>query len=118
MKKKTKNILMIVSSLSRLPPRGIRVNPLHILLPRILQEAILPQLSLGKKTLRQTWRLNSLVRLLLSGDVWLVVLSFLVLVAKKGENDSHLSSTFNLCNEHLVCNNFIRLTIVMHAVMA
>jgi hypothetical protein len=25
---------------------------------------------------------------------------------------------FNFCNEHLVCNNFIRLTIVMHAVMA
>jgi hypothetical protein len=26
---------------------------------------------------------------------------FLVLVAKKGEKDSHLSSTFNLCNEQL-----------------
>jgi hypothetical protein len=51
------------------PPRGIRVNPLHILLPRILQEAILPQLSLGKKTLWQTWQLNSLIHItLLSGD--------------------------------------------------
>jgi hypothetical protein len=104
---KKKNILMIVSSLSRLPPRGIRVNPLHILLPRILQEAILPQLSLGKKTLRRTWQLNSLIHIiLLSGDLWLVVLSFLVLVAKKGEKDYHLGSTFNLCNEHLVCNNY------------
>jgi hypothetical protein len=79
-----KNSLMIVSSLPRLPTRGIRVNPLLILRPRILQEAILPQLSLGKNTLQLTWRISSLVRLLLSGDVWLVVLSFLVLVAKKG----------------------------------
>jgi hypothetical protein len=84
MKKKMKNTLMIVSSLPRLPTRGIRVNPLLILRPRILQEAILPQLSLGKNTLQLTWRISSLVRLLLSGDVWLVVLSFLVLVAKKG----------------------------------
>jgi hypothetical protein len=84
MKKKTKNILMIVRSLSRLPPRGIRVNPLHTLLPRILQEAILPQLSLGKKTLRRTWRLNSLIRILLSGDLWLVVLSFFGASCQKG----------------------------------
>ena len=110
---------MIVSSLPRLPTRGIRVNPLLILRPRILRAAILPQLSLGKNTLQLTWRINSLVRIiLLSGDLWLVVLSFLVLVAKKGEKDSHLGSTFNLCNEHLVCNNFIRVTIVMHVVMA
>jgi hypothetical protein len=90
---------MIMSSLPRLPTRGIRVNPLLILHLRILQEAILPQLSLGKNTLQLTWRISSLVCLLLSGDVWLVVLSFLVLVAKKGEKDSHLGSTFNLCNE-------------------
>jgi hypothetical protein len=118
MKMKKKNILMIVSSLPRLPTRGIRVNPLHILLPRILQAAILPQLSLGKKTLWLTWQLNSLVRLLLNGDLWLMDLSFLVLVAKKGEKDSHLGNAFNFCNEHLVCNNFIRLSIVMHVVMA
>jgi hypothetical protein len=31
---------------------------------------------------------------------------FLVLVAKKGEKDSHLGSTFNFCNERLVCNNY------------
>jgi hypothetical protein len=115
---KKKNFLMIVSSLPRLPTRGIQINPLHILLLRILQAAFLPQLSLEKKTLRLTWQLNSLVRLLLSGDLWLMVLSFLVLVAKKGEKDSHLGSAFNFCNEHLVCNNFIRLTIVMHVVMA
>jgi hypothetical protein len=66
------------------PPRGIRVNPLHILLPMILQEAILPQLSLGKKTLRLTWQLNSLVRLLLSGDLWLMVLSFFGASCQKG----------------------------------
>jgi hypothetical protein len=74
MKKKRKNILMIVSSLPRLPTRGIRVNPLHIL----------PQLSLGKKTLRLTWRLNSLVRLLLSGDLWLMVLSIFGASCQKG----------------------------------
>jgi hypothetical protein len=57
--------------------RGIRVNPLLILRPRILRAAILPQLSLGKNTLQLTWRINSLVRIiLLSGDLWLVVLSF------------------------------------------
>jgi hypothetical protein len=57
--------------------------------------------------LQLTWRINSLVRIiLLSGDLWLVALSFLVLVAKKGEKDSHLGSTFNLCNELLVCNNY------------
>jgi hypothetical protein len=100
------------------PPRGIWVNPLHILLPRILQEAILLQLSLGKKTLRRTWQLNSLIRILLSGDLWLVVLSFFGASCQKGEKDSHLGSTFNLCNEHLVYNNFIRLIIVMHVVMA
>jgi hypothetical protein len=82
---KMKNTLMIVSSLPRLPTRGIRVNPLLILRPKILQEAILPQLSLGKNTLQLTWRINSLVCIiLLSGDFWLVALSFLVLVAKKG----------------------------------
>jgi hypothetical protein len=89
---KMKNTLMIVSNLPRLPTRGIRVNPLLILHPRILQEAILPQLSLGKNTLQLTWRINSLVRIiLLSGDLWLGgSLLFLVLVAKKGEKDSHL----------------------------
>jgi hypothetical protein len=76
MKKKMKKFLMIVSSLSRLPTRGIRVNPLLILRPRILQEAILPQLSLGKNTLQLTWRISSLILLLLSSNMWLVVLSF------------------------------------------
>jgi hypothetical protein len=75
-KKKMKKFLMIVSSLSRLPTRGIRVNPLLILRPRILQEATLPQLSLGKNTLQLTWRISSLILLLLSGNMWLVVLSF------------------------------------------
>lgn len=85
--KMRKSILMIVSSLPRLPTRGIRVNPLHILLPRILQAAILPQLSLGKKTLRPTWRLNSLLCLLFSGDLWLLVLSIFGASCQKGEKD-------------------------------
>jgi hypothetical protein len=75
---------MIVSSLPRLPTRGIRVNLLLILHPRILRAATLPQLSLGKKTLRLTWRLNSLVRLLLSGDLWLMVLSIFGASCQKG----------------------------------
>jgi hypothetical protein len=56
MKKKMKITLMIVSSLPRLPTRGIWVNPLLILRPRILRAAILPQLSLGKNTLQLTWQ--------------------------------------------------------------
>jgi hypothetical protein len=47
MKKKMKNTLMIVSSLPRLPTRGIWVNPLLILRPRILQEAIEASRSFG-----------------------------------------------------------------------
>ena len=43
---------------------------------------------------------------------------FFVLVAKKGEKDSHISSTFNLCNEQLVYNNYSTSLVVMHAVMA
>jgi hypothetical protein len=83
---KMKNTLMIVSSLPRLPTRGIRVNPLLILRPRILQEAILPQISLGKNTLHLTWRINSLLRiLLLSGDLWLGgSLLFWFLLPKRG----------------------------------
>jgi hypothetical protein len=86
MKKKMKNTLMIVSSLPRLPTRGIRVNPLLILHPRILQEAILPQISLGKNTLHLTWRINSLLRIiLLSGDLWLGgSLLFWFLLPKRG----------------------------------
>jgi hypothetical protein len=84
MMKKRKNILMIVSSMPRFPTRGIRVNLLHILHPRIHRAAILPQLSLGKKTLRLTWRLNSLIRLLLSGDLWLMVLSIFGASCQKG----------------------------------
>jgi hypothetical protein len=86
MKKKMKNTLMIMSSLPRLPTRGIRVNPLLILRPRILQEAILPQLSLGKNTLQLTWRINSLVRIiLLSCDLWLGgSLLFWFLLPKRG----------------------------------
>jgi hypothetical protein len=81
-----KNTLMIMSSLPRLPTRGIRVNPLLILRPRILQEAILPQLSLGKNTLQLTWRINSLVRIiLLSCDLWLGgSLLFWFLLPKRG----------------------------------
>jgi hypothetical protein len=48
-----KKILMTGSSLSCLPTRGIRVHLHSILLPRILLVAILPQLTLGKKTLQQ-----------------------------------------------------------------
>jgi hypothetical protein len=40
MNKKRKNILMIVSSMPLLPTRGIRVNLLHILHPRIHRAAI------------------------------------------------------------------------------
>jgi hypothetical protein len=39
MKEKRKNFLMIESSMSRLPTRGIRVHLVHILLPRIHLEA-------------------------------------------------------------------------------
>jgi hypothetical protein len=86
MKKKMKNTLMIMSSLPRLPTRGIRVNPLLILRPRILQEAILPQLSLGKNTLHFIWRINSLIRIiLLSGDLRLGgSLLFWFLLPKRG----------------------------------
>jgi hypothetical protein len=83
--------------------------------------AILPQLSLGKKTLHLTWCLNSLVRLLLSGDLWLMVLSIFGASCQKGGEGliAWLGSPQGpFCNEHLACNNFIRLTIVMHVVMA
>jgi hypothetical protein len=75
---------MIVSSLPRLPTKGIRVNPLLILRPRILRAAILSQLSLGKNTLQLTWCISSLILLLLSGDSWLVVLSFFGVCCQKG----------------------------------
>jgi hypothetical protein len=86
MKKKMKNTLMIVSSLPRLPIRGIRVNPLLILRPRILQEVFLPQISLGKNTLHLTWRIISLLCIiLLSGDLWLGgSLLFWSLLPKRG----------------------------------
>jgi hypothetical protein len=58
------NFLMTESSMSRLPTKGIRVNLPPILLPRILLAAILPQLSLGKKTLQQIWRRSSSIHLL------------------------------------------------------
>jgi hypothetical protein len=87
MKKKMKNTLMIVSSLPRLPIRGIRVNPLLILCPRILQEVFLPQISLGKNTLHLTWHIISLLRIiLLSGDLWLGgSLLFWFLFPKRGK---------------------------------
>jgi hypothetical protein len=48
-----------------------------------------------------------------------MVLSFFGASCQKGgEGFSSWQSAFNFCNEHLVCNNFIRLTIVMHVVMA
>jgi hypothetical protein len=103
MKKKKKHTLMIASSLPRLPTEGIRVNPPLTLRPRILLEVLLPQISPGKNTLHLTWRIISLLRisLLLTGDLWIGgSLLFLVLVAKKGEKYSYLSSTFYLCNEH------------------
>jgi hypothetical protein len=84
MKKKMKNTLMIVSSLPRLPTRGIRVNLFLILRPRILRAAILPQLSLGKNILQLTWRISSLILLLLSGNMWLVVLSIFGVCCQKG----------------------------------
>jgi hypothetical protein len=56
---------MIVSILPRLPTKGIRVNPRLILRPRILQEVFLPQISLGKNTLPLTWRITSLLRIIL-----------------------------------------------------
>jgi hypothetical protein len=68
------------------PTKGIQVNLLHIL-PRIHRAAILPQLSLGKKTLQLTWRLSSLIRLLLRGDLWLMVLSIFAASCQKGEKD-------------------------------
>jgi hypothetical protein len=53
--------------------------------PKILRAAILPQLSLGKNTLQLTWRINSLVHIiLLSGDLWLVALSFFGASCQKG----------------------------------
>jgi hypothetical protein len=71
MMKKKKLTLMIVSSLPRLPTKGIRVNPPLTLCPRIHLEAILPQISLGKINLHLTWRIISLLRilLLLTGDL-------------------------------------------------
>src|SRR5688572_19890183 len=99
---------MIVSSLPCLPTRGIRVNHLLILRPRILQEVFLPRISLGKNTLHLTWRIISLLRiLLLRGDLWLGgSLLFLVLVAKKGEKESHFSSSLIYVMNNLVCNNY------------
>jgi hypothetical protein len=56
-------------------------------LPRILLVAILPQLTLGKKTLQQIWHRGFSIHPL-PGDMWLFLSScFLVLVAKKGEKD-------------------------------
>jgi hypothetical protein len=86
-KVKMKNSLMIGSSMSRLPTRGIRVHLHPILLPRILLAAPLPQLTLGKKTLQFIWHHGSLIHPL-PGDMWLFLSScFLVLVVKKGEKD-------------------------------
>jgi hypothetical protein len=77
---------MIASSLPRLPTRGIRVNSLLILHPRILQEVFLPRISLGKNTLPLTWRIISLLRIsLLRGDLWLGgSLLFWFLLPKRG----------------------------------
>jgi hypothetical protein len=87
MKKKKKLILMIASSLPRLPTKGIRVNPPLTLRPRILLEVILPQISLGKNNLHLTWHNISLLRiiLLLTGDLWLGgSLLFWFLLPKRG----------------------------------
>jgi hypothetical protein len=106
---KKKNTLMIVSSLPRLPTRGIRVNPLLILHPRIRLKAILPQISLGKNNLHLTWRIISLLRiiLLLTGDLWLGgSLLFWFLLPKRGRRISHLSSSLIYVMNNLVCNNY------------
>jgi hypothetical protein len=63
MKMLKKSSLMIGISLSRLPTRVIQV-PLHLILPpRILQEALLPLLTSGRKTLLLIWHLDSLIPL-------------------------------------------------------
>jgi hypothetical protein len=60
---KKKSSLMIGISLSHLPTRVNRA-PLHLILPpRILQEALLPLLTPGMKTLLLIWRLGSLIPL-------------------------------------------------------
>jgi hypothetical protein len=87
MKKKKKHTLMIVSSLPRLPTKGIRVNPRLILRPRILQEVLLPRISLGKNTLPLTWRIISLLCIILRlrGDLLIGgSLLFWFLLPKRG----------------------------------
>jgi hypothetical protein len=101
-----KNTMMIMSSLPRLPTRGIRVNPLLILRTRILQEVFLPQISLGKNTLHLTCRIISLLRIILiTGDLWLGgSLLFWFLLPKRGRRILILAAS--LFYEHLVCNNY------------
>jgi hypothetical protein len=85
--KKKKLIFMIVSSLSRLPITGIRVNHPLTLRPRILLAVLLPRISLGKNTLPLTWRTTSLllISLLLTGNLWIGgSLSFWFLLPKRG----------------------------------
>jgi hypothetical protein len=82
---KRKNFLMTESSMSRLPTKGIRVHLHPILLPMILLVAILPQLTLGKKTLQQIWRRSSSIHPL-PGDMWLFLSScFWCSLPKGGE---------------------------------
>jgi hypothetical protein len=103
-KVKMKNFLMTGSSMSRLPTKGIRVNLHPILLPRILLAAILPQLTLGKKTLQQIWRRGSSIHPL-HGDMWLFLSSCFWCSLPKGGRmiDSGLvapgAKRFYLCNE-------------------
>jgi hypothetical protein len=85
--KKKKPILMIASSLPRLPTIGIWVNHPLTLRPRIFLAVLLPRISLGKNTLPLTWRTTSLllISLLPTGDLWIGdSLSFWFLLPKRG----------------------------------
>jgi hypothetical protein len=62
-----------------------------------------PQISLGKNTLRLTWRIIYLLRisLLLTGDLWIGgSLLFWFLLPKRGRRFLLLAVPFYLCNEH------------------
>jgi hypothetical protein len=90
MKMLRESSLMIEISLSRLPTRVIQA-PRRLILPPDLQEALLPLLTLGRKTLLLIWRLGSLIPLH-PGNMWLCLLLFLVLAAKRGREGLLLGS--------------------------
>jgi hypothetical protein len=119
-KGKRKNFLMTQSSMSRLPTMGIQGHLHPILLPRIHLAAILPQLSLGKKTLQQIWHRNSSIHLL-HGDIWLFLSScFWCSLPKRGRMiDSGLVALrgFYLCNEQWSVIT-LSILVMMHVMMA